>query len=97
MYQITQRLGYAETSLRYHFPQECAEITRRAKAYRRQRKEQRLALIGEQVQQATFAVHAAGSYPSQHAIASLLPRGVMRMQEAKAAWRAALRELGLEQ
>jgi len=94
--QIAQRLGYAEVSLLYYFPQECAEATRRAKAYRKQRKEQRLALISEQVRQATLAVHALGHYPSQHAITPLLPRGTMRMQEAKTVWRAALRELGLE-
>ena len=94
--QIAQRLGYDEHSLMQHFPQECAEITRRAKAYRKQRKEQRFALLGEQVRQATFVVHASGNYPSQHTITSLLPRGTMRMQVAKAAWHAALRELGLE-
>ncbi len=94
--QVAQRLGYAEHSLMQHFPQECAEITRRAKAYRKQRKEQRFALLGEQVRQATFAVYASGNYPSQHAITPLLPRGTMRMQEAKTAWRAALQELGFE-
>jgi len=96
MYQIAQRLGYAEQSLLQHFPQEYAEITRRAKAYRKQRKEQRFALIGEQVRQAIFAVHTSGHYPSQHAITPLLPRGTMRMQEAKTVWRTALQELGLE-
>ncbi len=94
--QVAQRLGYDEHSLLQHFPQECAEITRRAKAYRRQRKEQRFALIGEQVQQATFAVHASGHYPSQHAVQSLLLPGAMRIPESKVAWHAALRELGLE-
>jgi DNA-binding phage protein len=97
MRPIAQRLGYAEASLLYHFPQECVEITRRAKAYRKQRKEQRLALICEQVRQATLAVHALGNFPSQQAITSFLPSAVMRMQEAKTAWRAALRELDLEQ
>src|SRR6266581_231272 len=95
-YQIAQRLGYAEQSLLHHFPQECAEATQRAKAYRNQRKEHRLALIGEQVRQATLAVHASGDYPSQHAITPLLPRGTMRMQEAKTAWHTALQELGFE-
>lgn len=94
--QVAQRLGYAEQSLLQHFPHECAEITRRAKAYRKQRKERRFALIGEQVRQATFAVHTSGHYPSQHAITPLLPRGTMRMQEAKTAWHTALQELGLE-
>src|SRR6266702_2375335 len=94
--QVAQRLGYAEHSLMQHFPQECAEITRRAKAYRKQRKEQRFALLGEQVRQATFAVYASGNYPSQHAITPLLPRGTMRMLVAKTAWHAACQELGLE-
>ncbi len=94
--QVAQRLGYDEHSLMGHFPQECAEITRRAKAYRKQRKEQRFALIAEQVRQATFVVHASGNYPSQHAITPLLPRGTMRMLVAKTAWHAACQELGLE-
>jgi DNA-binding phage protein len=94
--QVAQRLGYDEQSLMQYFPQECAEITRRAKAYRKQRKEQRFALIGEQARQATFAVHASGTYPSQHAITPLLPRGAMRLLVAKTAWRTALQGLGLE-
>lgn len=94
--QVAQRLGYDEHSLLQHFPRECAEITRRAKAYRKQRKEQRFALMSEQVRQATFAVHALGHYPSQHAVQSLLLPAVMRIPESKVAWHAALRELGLE-
>ena len=94
--QVAQRLGYDEHSLLQHFPHECAEITRRAKAYRKQRKEQRFALMSEQVRQATFALHASGHYPSQHAVQSLLLPGVMRIPESKVAWHAALRELGLE-
>ncbi|HLQ30141.1 MAG TPA: TniQ family protein [Ktedonobacteraceae bacterium] len=96
MRAIAQRLGHAEASLFYHFPQKCAEITQRAKAYRKQRKEQRLALMSEQVQQATLAVHALGAYPSQDAVQSLLPSGTMRTQEAREIWRTTLRELGFE-
>ncbi len=94
--QVAQRLGYDEHSLMQHFPQDCAEITRRAKAFRKQRKEQRFALIGEQVRQATFAVHASSNYPSPHAITPLLPPGTMRLPVAKTAWRIALQELGFE-
>jgi AcrR family transcriptional regulator len=96
MSAIAQRLGYAEASLFYYFPQECAEITRRAKAFRKQRKEQRFERIREQVQQATRTVHAAGNYPSQDAVQALLPSGIMRMQEARAIWRFTLQELGFE-
>jgi transcriptional regulator with XRE-family HTH domain len=96
MRAIAQRLGHAEASLFYYFPQECAEIARRAKAYRKQRKEQHLALMSEQVQQATLAVHALGAYPSQDAVQSLLPKATMRMLEAREIWRTTLRELGYE-
>jgi DNA-binding phage protein len=94
--QVAQRLGYDEHSLLQHFPQACAEITRRAKAYRKQRKEQRLVLMREQVQQATLTVRASGVYPSLDAVQSLLPSGTMRMQEARVVWRTTLRELGFE-
>lgn len=94
--QAAQRLGYDEHSLMEHFPQECAEITRRAKAYRKQRREQGLVLMREQVRQATLTVRASGIYPSQDAIQSLLPRGTMRMQAARVVWRTTLSEMGWE-
>ena len=96
MSQIAQQLGYAERSLFYHFPQQCAEITQRAKASRKQRKEQRLTRIRDQVRQATLAVYASGSYPSQHAVSLLLSPGLMRMPVARESWRAAVQELGLK-
>ena len=96
MSQIAQQLGYAERSLFYHFPQQCAEITQRAKASRKQRKEQRLTRIRDQVRQATLAVYASGGYLSQHAVSLLLSPGLMRMPVARESWRAAVQELGLK-
>jgi DNA-binding phage protein/ribosomal protein S27E len=94
--QIAQRLGCDESLLLYHFPQECTEIAKQAKASRQQHKELRLAHLCEQVRQTTIAVHHSGRYPSQDTVQSFLPRGLMRMSEARAAWRATLRELGYE-
>ncbi len=94
--QVAQRLEYDEHSLMQHFPVECAEITRRAKAYRKRRKEQRFALMSEQVRQAILTLCASGVYPSQDAVQSLLPSGTMRMQEARVVWRTTLQELGFE-
>ena len=94
--QVAQRLEYDEHSLMQHFPVECAEITRRAKAYRKRRKDQRFALMSEQVRQAILTLCASGVYPSQDAVQSLLPSGTMRMQEARVVWRTTLQELGFE-
>ena len=96
-YQAAKRLGYAEARpLRYHFPQECAEITQRAKAYRKQRKEQRLAQVREEVRRAMLSLHAQGIYPSQRQLRSLLPGGFMLQPAAKEAWYATLYELGFD-
>lgn len=94
--QIGKHLGYTIHQLSYHFPKECALITPLAQEYRRQRKEERLDRIREQVRQAAISIHSQGIYPSQRKLRSLLPGGLMLMPEAKEAWRATLRELGLE-
>ena len=93
--QLAQQLGYAGNILLYHFPQECALLSQQVKEYRRQRKEQRLARVQEEVQQATLAIHAQGIYPSQNKVADLLSDpNVLFQPEAKATWRALCRELG---
>jgi DNA-binding phage protein len=94
--QVAQRLGYEARQLAYHFPEECKLVTQRAKEYRQQRKAQRLAQVREQVRQAVFSIHSQGFYPSHRRLRILLPGGLMRMSEAKDAWRAALQELGFE-
>jgi DNA-binding phage protein len=96
VYQVAERLGYGGCQLRYHFPEECKLVAQRAKGARKQRKEHYLAQIGEQVRQAVFSVHAQGVYPSQRKLRAFLPGGLMRMPEAREAWRDALRELGFE-
>lgn len=91
---IARRLGYDVRQLVYHFPHECAVITQRARAYRNQRKEQRLARICDAVRRTMLALHAQGIYPSQRQLRSLLPGGHLLLSEAKEVWRTTLRELG---
>lgn len=93
--RMAKRLGYDVRQLVYHFPQECAVVTQRARAYRKQRKEQRLALTREQVRQAMLSLHAQGMYPSQRKLRSFLG-GLMRAPEAQETWHTTLRELGFE-
>ncbi len=93
--QIAHRLGYRSSAVRYHFPQECTLLTQKAQNYRRQRKEQRLARVQEEVRQATLTLHTQGVYPSQNKVADLLSDpNVLFQPEAKATWRALCRELG---
>ncbi len=94
--QIEKHLGYTVRQLSYHFPKECALITPLAQEYRRQRKEERLSRVREQVRKAVTFVHSQGMYPSQRKLRLLLPGGLMRMPEAKEAWHITLRELGFE-
>jgi DNA-binding phage protein/AraC-like DNA-binding protein len=96
LYQVARRLGYEARQLAYHFPEECKLVTQRAKEYRTQRKVQRLAQVRENIQQAVLSLHAQGIYPSLHKVQSFLPRGLMRMPEARDAWHDALRDIGFE-
>jgi len=93
--QLAQQLGHSGRILLYHFPQECALLSQQIKEHRRQRKEQRLAQVQEEVRQATRALHTQGIYPSQNKVADLLSDPNLLFQpEAKATWRALCRELG---
>jgi transcriptional regulator with XRE-family HTH domain len=62
--QLARQLGYRKSVLEYHFPQECALLTKQIKEHRRQRKEQRIARVQEEIRQATLALHTQGIYPS---------------------------------
>lgn len=93
--QIAQQLGYDKSVLRYHFPQECALLTARVQEYRRQRGEQRIARVQEEVRQAMLTLHAQGVYPSQNKVSDLLsdPNALFE-PEAKSTWRTLCQELG---
>ncbi len=93
--QLAQQLGHSGQVLLHHFPQECALLSQQIKEHRRQQKEQRLARVQEEVQQATLALHGKGIYPSQNKVADLLSDPNLLFQpEAKATWRALCQELG---
>jgi uncharacterized protein (DUF983 family) len=93
--QLARKLGYSGRTLLHHFPQECAKLSQQSMEHRRQRKEQRLARMQEEIRQATLALHAQGIYPSQNKVSDLLSNPNLLFQpEAKAIWRALCQELG---
>src|SRR5436305_10193384 len=82
--QIAQQLGFEDAhQLVYHFPEECKSVIQRAKAYRKQRKAQRLAQVREQVRQAVLSVHSQGEYPSQKRVNPFLPRALLLLPEER--------------
>lgn len=93
--QLAQQLGHDGSTLRYHFPQECAELSKQITEYRRQRAEQRVESIREEVRQAVLALHAQGVYPSHHQVVNRIPHStLMRRPETRAFRLALCRDLG---
>ena len=84
------------TSLLRYFPEQCAIIVERYRAYRQTQKQERLRLIRENVRQATFDVYAQGLHPSLARVAKQLGKSVsMRDPDARAFWKETIRELDL--
>jgi transcriptional regulator with XRE-family HTH domain len=94
---LAQQLGYHQSALRHHFPQECALLSKQIKEYRRQQAEQRVARIREEIRQAVLALHAQGVYPSHRKVIDLLANPkLMRHPEARAFRLTLCQELGWE-
>ncbi len=95
--QVSRRLNVAGTSsLVNYFPEQCAIIVERYRAYRQIQKQERIRLLRENVRQATFDVHAQGLYPSMARVAEQLGKSAsMRAPDTRAFWKEAVQELGL--
>jgi len=92
---LARQLGYSQQVLRYHFPQECAELSKQIKKYRRQWAEQRIEGIREEVRQAVLELHAQGVYPSHRMVRKQLAHPtLLRHPEASASRLALCRDLG---
>jgi transcriptional regulator with XRE-family HTH domain len=97
MRQIAKHLGCHTNMIKYHFPKEYTLVVNRAKVHRQQRKEVRIAQVCAEVRQAVHTLHHRGETLSHSKIRALLTDpNVMRMPEAREAWREAKRELGIE-
>jgi transcriptional regulator with XRE-family HTH domain len=93
--QLAEQLGYSGHVLLYHFPQECALLTKQVQEYRRLQKEQRQEQVENEIRQAILAIHTQGVYPSQNKVADRLSDPNLFFQpEVKAIWRAQCQELG---
>ena len=93
--QLAQQVGYSGHTLLHHFPQECALLSQQIKEYRRQRAEQRVEDIREEVRQAVLALHAQGIYPSHRKVVERIAHPtLMRHPEARTFRLALCRDLG---
>lgn len=94
--QIARRLGCTHGTLVRHFPQECALVAQRAQIYRKQRGEQRVERICEKVRQAVGELHRQGIFPTGGKLDKMFSSSILLSPEARSAFHAARRELGLE-
>jgi transcriptional regulator with XRE-family HTH domain len=95
--QLEKRLGLGARTLIYHFPQECALVTRQYQVYRAEQARKRKEQGCNEVRLATLKLYADGINPSANHVASKVSDpGVMRTGEGLSSWHAARRELGLE-
>ena len=94
---FTQGMGFHETTtyLRHHLPELCRAISARHLEAQRAQGRKRREQLRDAVRQATYAVHAQGRYPSGNRVAQLLsePTAILTTT-GRAAWQAALEELG---
>jgi hypothetical protein len=96
--QVAELLGCTRYALRYHFPQECALLTKRTQEFRKRRSKEYTAKVCEEVQKAVYLFHVQGVFPSIRRVANMLSHpGYMRRSDALEALHATRRELGLEQ
>lgn len=96
--EVSRRLHQTGTnSLTKYFPEPCAIIVERYRAYRQAKKEERLRFFREKVRQVTFDIHAQGVYPSTTRVDQQLGKHAsMRNPDVRAFWQEAIRELRLD-
>src|SRR5262249_37527703 len=95
--QVAERLGHTQRALLRYFPQECAQLSKQAQEYRKQRQKLYIERVCEEVRLAVLSLHAQGIFPSHRRVRPLLSDpNFMHMPEANSAWHATRQELGLE-
>jgi hypothetical protein len=97
VHQIEQHLGLGSHVLQKKFPQECALLVAKHRAYRNERARQRIAQTCTAVRQATLTVYEQGVTPTwKRVTAQLANPGMMRTPEGRATWHAVRKEIGFE-
>ena len=98
MSQIERDLGVGFRTIKRIFPLESSLVSKQYQAQRAQARRQRIARVCDEVRQVASALHAQEVYPSRNCVKSQLSTpNMMREPEVQAAWRAALRELGIKE
>jgi transcriptional regulator with XRE-family HTH domain len=92
---VARQLGYDQSYLRKHLPDECTAIVTRYQTYVQHRREQRWERLCTELHQVMQDIHAAGVYPGFNRIAEQFSQPwFLREPQAKEVWRATLCELG---
>lgn len=92
---VARQLGYDQSYLRKHLPDECTAIVARYQMYVQQRREQRWERLCTELRQVMRVIHATGAYPGFNRITEQFSQPwFLREPQAKEVWRATLCALG---
>lgn len=89
---VARGIGLNESRLRLHFPELCAQISRRYQAFRKNSGMARRKHIQDKVKSAVIQLSVEGYYPSITKVRQLLQGEKYSVIDVTKAWRGALRE-----
>lgn len=96
MRKVAARLGYSVQVVRKLLPDLCHAISEKYRIYRKNKHEETVRKLSEQVRIIVMDLHAQGKYPGKNSVEQLLekPHAMLR-KEVHKAWKDALQELGI--
>ncbi|MBH8578328.1 TniQ family protein [Nostocaceae cyanobacterium CENA369] len=97
MQEVTQQLGISLPSLKKYFPEICRAISERYANYCKEKSNQRVEILTQEIRQVAFKLHSEGIEPTASRISAHLSKpGVILQKKAIAAVQAVRCELGWE-
>lgn len=95
VYAIAREVGYARHILYHNFTDLCQQISTRRYAERRMKRQERMAVVGEEIRQVVLQLHEQHMYPSARQVSKLISdQHALRTKEGHEAWMIILQELG---
>ena len=92
---LVRELGYPHHVVWRKFIELCKQVSARRSAERKERRAQRMAVIGEEIRRTAFLLHERSIYPSGKQIGKVLKDPhIVRTKQGREAWLLALTELG---
>lgn len=97
MAELARTLGYDQTIFRKYFPDLCKAISKRFLDSLREKRQERLQQVCDELRQVMLSLHAQGHYPGQRQLEQVLRKPTWLMEpEVYKTWRQVIEELGVK-